>query len=203
MQTDSKGRTLLADCVGSLGRLVPQEVFKQAYQRELIPETTETVKEVSVETSQSQTPKKKVQRQIIRIPVFQSHMLQIANNTKLVQEVEEAITALSQMDKTEIWAELREGWKHFGNLNKAPCAVKNIRGNNYRLGYLVQGDVDKGTGQIAFLFFLTHSQYDIFLNRQADQAVRTANAMMEAQKPTPNTPTLSGPTGPNGGNDGR
>ena len=203
MQVDLTGRTLLADCIGSLARLVPQEVFKQAYQRDFVPDFGGTIKDEPVETEQAKTPKKKVQRQIIRIPAFESHMDRYLTNPKLLREVEEMITTLSQMDKAEMQAELREDWKTGGGIDRNPCAVKDIRGNNYRLGYLPRGDVDKGTGQIAFLFFLTHAQYDIFLNRQGDQAVRTAIAMMDAQKPVPNTPTLTGPTGPGGGNDGR
>ena len=125
-------------------------------------------------------------------------MAKIANNAKLRQEVEDIIIDLSRMSKAEISAELREGWKHHGNLDRAPCAVKDIRGNNYRLGYLLRGDVEQGTGQIAFLFFLTHAQYNIFLNKQADQAVKMAFAMMNETKTQP-----MGPTGPWGGNDGR
>lgn len=212
MTTDSKGHTLLAECTGSLARLVPQEVFKQVYQKQTVPETKEVLlvdPAVSKESTEApKRPKKVVQRQIIRIPVFESHMEQIANNTKLVQEVEETIATLSRMSKAEMFTEMRGGWKHHGCLDKEPCVVKDIRGKNYRLGYLLQGDVEQGTGQIAFLFFLTHAQYNSFLNRQADQAIRTAKAMMEAQKPTPktanpNTPILSGPAGPAGGNDGR
>ena len=123
-------------------------------------------------------------------------MARIATNTKLVQEVEDTIITLSKMNKAEIAMEIRGGLKHHGTLGNARCIVKDIRGNNYRLGYILSGDTDLGTGQIAVLFFLTHAQYDIFLNKQADQAVRTARAMMTiARQP------LTVPTDPAGGNE--
>ena len=200
MTTNAKGRTLWDDCTGNLARLVAQDIFKQVCpKKEVVSVSVEPQKSVvPVEPVKPKEEKKEIQRQIIRIPVFESHMAKIANNSKLVQEVEETITALSKMSKAEISAELKEGWKTGGGVDRTPCVVKNIRGNNYRLGYLLQGDIDRGTGQIAFLFFLTHAQYNIFLNKQAEQTVKMAFAMMNEAKPKP-----VGPVGPWGGNDGR
>ncbi|MDY6408159.1 MAG: hypothetical protein SPL08_05630, partial [Pseudomonadota bacterium] len=194
MEANSDGRTLLDDCGGSLARLVSQVVFQQVYQKEADPISPVSTPVVPSEKPQSTPVANRPMRQIIRIPVFDSHMARIANNSKLVKEVEEAMQTLAKMSKAEIFAEMRGGLRHHGSLDKAPCVVKGIRGNNYRLGYLLQGDIDQGTGQIAFLFFLTHAQYNIFLNKQADQAIRVAKAIMA-------TPT--GPTGPLGGRDGR
>ncbi|MBR6412167.1 MAG: hypothetical protein IKS41_03280 [Alphaproteobacteria bacterium] len=197
MTADASGRTLWDECTGNLARLVAQDVFKRPYQKPPEPVEQPSQEQDATETPSKETQKKTVQRQIIRLPAFEGHMAKIANNTKLVQEVEEAILALSRMTKAEMSAELRIGWKHYGNLDKTPCAVKDIRGNNYRLGYLPDGNVDQGTGQIAILFFLTHAQYDIFLNKQADQAVRTARTMLRVARQSFITP----PTGPAGGNE--
>jgi len=198
MTTDSNGRTLLDECTGNLARLVSQEVFKQPYQKPPEPVIEQEKEVVTAEVTPVKAKKKTIPRQIIRLPAFEGHMARIAKNTRLVQEVEDAIITLSRMNKAEMAAELREGWKHHGSLDKAPCAVKDIRGNNYRLGYLPRGDTEQGTGQIAILFFLTHAQYNIFLNRQADQAVKVAYAMMDAARLG-----AAGPSGPAGGNEGR
>ena len=79
-------------------------------------------------------------------------------------------------------------------MEKAPCAVKDIRGNSYRLGYLVRGDADKNQGKVTFLFFWTHGQYNTLLNKQGQQLVKQACTLMDNGTP---------PIPQNSGNGGR
>ena len=102
---------------------------------------------------------------------------------------------LATMAGERIHMELREGWKNSTKLAENPCAVRDIRGNNYRLGYLVQGNADKNQGKIVFLFFWTHEEYNDKLWNNTKALVKRGEAMMNASTPPPIVPPIVGNSG--------
>ena len=200
LQKNTQGKSALDECSGNFLRMVQENIFDKKYVKE---EKQEPLPEKQEEKPQIILPKEssdqaRYPRTIIEIPAFKSDLEDYKlTNPELYEEVQEAIKDLSTMSKKRMQMELRNSWKNHMKLSKNPCAVRDIRGNNYRLGYVVRGDIDKNQGKIAFLFFWTHEEYNTKLWNSTEFLVKQANQMM-GNSFTPSVPAL-----PNPGNSGR
>ncbi len=200
LQKNSQGKSALDECSGNFLRMVQENIFDKKYvkeeKQEPLPEKQEEKPQVVV--SEELSDKARYPRTIIKIPAFKSDLEDYKlTNPELYEEVQEAMNDLSTMSKKRMQMELRNSWKNHRKLRKTPCAAKDIRGNNYRLGYVVSGDTDKNQGKIAFLFFWTHEEYNTKLWNSTEFLVKQANQMM-GNAFTPSIPAL-----PNPGNSGR
>ena len=201
LQKNTQGKSALDECSGNFLRMVQENIFNQIYQKKEI-QTEEAEKKTIIE--KKDIPSVKIQdkalfpRKIFRLPAFEKELEEYkVTNPDLYQEVQDAMEDLATMSKERMHIELKEGLKNRMKLSKSPCVVKDIRGNNYRLGYRVCGDADKNQGKIAFLFFWTHQEYDNKLWDKTEYLVKQALHLMNAS--SPNLPPI--PVNP--GNSGR
>ena len=206
---NSDGKTVLDVCPDNFKRMVEENIFDRTYVKPNTEQQTEEERKQDIQkastvpTVDKNTEKARYPRKIVRLPSFDRDMEDIKTNPELQAEVEREIKELSTMSGARIQAELRKGWKNHGTLEKIPCAVKGIRGDNYRLGYIVRGNADKNKGKIAFLFFWTHTQYNTLLNKQGQQLVKSALLLMKQIPDEPTVPPVTQPIRPNIGNAGR
>lgn len=200
---DINGKCPLDFCSDNFLRMVSEKVFQHQYvKKEISPPKEEVsipVKQEKISQQPTSTGKAKYPRRIFKLPYFEKCLERQQTVPGLSQDVEQVMEDLSTMSGLRIQAELREGWKKNGSLEK--LVVKDIRGNDYRLGYSVQGNADKNQGKIAFLFLWTHAQYNSLLNKQGRQLVNQATSLMDSAplvNPLPSVPNLLNP-----GNGGR
>ncbi|MBR6231919.1 MAG: type II toxin-antitoxin system HigB family toxin, partial [Alphaproteobacteria bacterium] len=209
---NDEGKTVLDVCPENFRRMIEENIFNNVRVKPNPDITSEEKREPKKQEDaevlspsnfvDENTEKAPFPRHIIRLQSFKDDLERFNTNPELQKDVEEAIETLSTMSKKRMQLELRESFKNHRKLVKTPCFVRNIRGNNYRLGYRVQGDVDKNEGKIAFLFFWTHEEYNNKLWNCTEFLVKQALLLM---KQTPNVPPVP-PTPPipvNTGNSGR
>ena len=209
---NSEGKTVLEVCPANFQRMVEENVFHNVHVKPDTDKTLDKKEEVKKqEDTEVPSPSNFVDenkeeapfpRHVIRLQNFKNDLERFDTNPELQEDVEEAIDILSKMSKKRMQQELRESFKNHTKLSKYPCFVRNIRGNNYRLGYRVLGDVDKNQGKIAFLFFWTHEEYNNKLWNCTEFLVKQALLLMKQSSDVPPAPPAS-PVPPNIGNSGR
>lgn len=206
---NEEGKTVLDVCPENFRRMVDENIFNNVRVKSKTSEEKREPKKQ--EESEMLSPSNFVDenkekapfpRHIIRLQSFKDDLERFDTNPDLQKDVEEAIEILSTMSKKRMQLELRESFKNHHKLNRTPCFVRNIRGNNYRLGYCVQGDVDKNEGKIAFLFFWSHEEYNNKLWDSTEFLVKQAHLLMEQTPNVPPVPPIP-PIPSNTGNSGR
>ena len=199
LEKNSQGKSALDECYGNFLRMVQENIFNQTYQKEKAQPEESAKKIITEEKGTSLTEirsKALFPRKIFCLPAFEKEMEEYKiTNPDLYQEVQEAMEDLATMSKERMHMELKEGLKNRMKLSKNPCVVKDIRGNNYRLGYRVCGDADKNQGKIVFLFFWTHQEYDNKLWDKTEYLVKQALSLMNTPPDLPPIPTNPGNTG--------
>ena len=206
LEKNSQGKSALDECRGNFLRMVQENIFNQTYQKEPSEsEKQEPVQKIIIEEKKDPSPNEEQEealfpRKKLSLTAFDKDIEDYkTTNPELYQEVQGIMNKLAKMSKKRMQIELKEGIKNHRKLSQAPCIVKNIRGNDYRLGYRVFGDSDKNQGKIVFLFFWTHEQYNKKLNN--DNTVALVKQAIELAKndtsPVPPVPL------PNPGNGGR
>ena len=206
---NDEGKTVLDVCPENFRRMIEENIFNNVRVKS---KTSEEKREPKKQEDSEMLPtsdfvdenkeKAPFPRHIIRLQSFKDDLERFDTNPDLQKDVEEAIEILSTMSKKRMQLELRESFKNHHKLNRTPCFVRNIRGNNYRLGYCVQGDVDKNEGKIAFLFFWSHEEYNNKLWDNTEFLVKQAHLLMDQTPNVPPVPPIP-PIPSNTGNSGR